>query len=315
MRGQALGVLEPGGRAVADLHPAPNQPRDVRVVHVHHVGELGVGRQHSPAVEGRERDPIARVPRGVRGQVHHPPPHPVPVRERLRPSDQRLGARAEAQQQRPAAHEPAAAVQLGQHRLVGGERLCGALPHAVRPGLQIPRPASQDGPHPEALHRLGHRGGVEERAGLAEGGGAGADHLDAGQQRGVLLVLRGHHRVERDQPVRQVAIDRDVVQQEPAVQVLREVHVGVDEARGHHQPATVDDAVRLARRPHLGRGSDLQDAITVGEDRAVGVDAAAGVHRDDGGVLDQDHARRWLTRWRWRPSPSIPCSTVSPGSR
>ena len=207
------------------------------------------------------------------------------------------------------------AVHLLEHRLVRAQGLPGGLAHALGPRLEIPGPAPEDRPHAEALHRSRHRGRLEERARLAEGGGAGADHLDAGQERGVLLVLRGHDRVERDEPVGQVAVHRDVVEQQPAVEMLGEMHVGVHEAGRDHHPPRVDHPVRHPRRTHLARGPHLDDLGPVDQHGSVGEDPPPGIHRDDGAVLDEDHDRRATTRCCWLPRPSIPIATTSPSSR
>ena len=61
---QPLGVLEPGGRAVHDLHAAPGEQRDVGVVDVDHVRELGGRAQHAERVEAGQRDRVAARPRG-----------------------------------------------------------------------------------------------------------------------------------------------------------------------------------------------------------------------------------------------------------
>ena len=45
---EALHVLERGGGTVRDLHVAAREQRDVVVVHVHHVGELGARSEHAP---------------------------------------------------------------------------------------------------------------------------------------------------------------------------------------------------------------------------------------------------------------------------
>ena len=184
-----------------------------------------------------------------------------------------------------------AAVHLAEHVLGERQRLVGRLLHAPALAVEVPRPAAEDRAHPDLLDHVGDGGHVEQRAGLAERGGAGADHLDAGELRRRLLLLRRDRGVQRQQPVGQVARHRDVVEHQPAAEVLGQVDVGVDEARHHDAPASVDDAVRRSRRAHRRGGPDLDDVAAVHEHRAVGQDPALAVERQDRRVLDEDHGR------------------------
>ena len=260
VRGQALGVLEPRGGAVADLHASPRQQRDVGVVHVHHVRELGARREHAPVRPACASGTRSRVLReGCEAKCIMPHPTPCRSASALGPADQRRRAGAEAEEERPRA-DPARprAVHRSSIASFCAEGLLGRLPHPPRPRGEIPGPPAEDRPHADRSTASATAADVEERARLAEGRRAGADHLDAGQERGVLLVLRRDDGVERDQPVGQVAVHRDVVEEQAAVEVLGEVDVGVHEAGEHHR-----------RRPSMTRsggrggrtrgGPDLDD--------------------------------------------------------
>ena len=246
-------------------------------------------------VELGQRDAVARASRRVRGEVHHAPADAVALGQGPRPLHERGRARAEAQQQRPRA-DPSArpAVHRLEHRLVQPEGVAGRLLHGPRSRGEVPGPPSEHRPHADGLDRVRDRRHVEERARLAERRRPGPDHLDAGEEGGHLLLLRGDHGVERDQPVREVPVDGDVVEEEAPVQVLREVHVGVHEAGEHDAAPAIDDAGGRARRAHGPGRPDLDDVPAVHQDRAVGQDPAVPVQRDDGGVLDQDHGRTVL---------------------
>ena len=73
--------------------------------------------------------------------------------------------------------------------------------------------------------------------------------------------------------------------------MLREVDVGVDEAREHEMAAPVDHALGRPRRLHVRGAADLDDALAVDQHGAVHEDPARGIHADDDGVLDEDHGR------------------------
>ena len=97
--------------------------------------------------------------------------------------------------------------------------------------------------------------------------------------------------VQRQQPVGQIARHRDVVEHQPAAQVLGEVDVRVHEAGRHHVAPAVDHPIGRPRRAHRAGRPHLHDVATVHQHRAVAQDPPLGVQREDRGVLDQDHCR------------------------
>ena len=192
--------------------------------------------------------------------------------------------------------------------IVGVERAgASSVVCCMRPGpaVEVPGPAAEDRRAcPTCSTASATARHVEERACLAEGRGAGADHLDAGQRaRAASLLLRRDRGVERDaaSPGR-YAVDRDVVEHQPAAQVLGEVDVRVHEAGRHDVPPAVDHPVgRLAAgAPSAGR-PDLDDVAAVHQHRAVAQDPPLGVDGDD--------------RWRARSGSLLPLEPQAPEQR
>src|SRR5574340_94951 len=74
-----------------------------------------------------------------------------------------------------------------------------------------------------------------------------------------------------------------LVGDQPAYQLLAQVHMAVDESGGDHAARAVDDARAGAQRgAHRGGGSDREDRAAVVEGhRAVGEDAPRRVQRED----------------------------------
>ena len=115
---QPLRVLQRGRRAVRDLHAVAHEQRDVVVAHVHHVGELRACIEHTQRGERRDVHRVVRRARRMRRAMHHPPPGAVFFREGMGAADQRRGAGAEPEQQRPRRETPVRAPLQPRDHLV-----------------------------------------------------------------------------------------------------------------------------------------------------------------------------------------------------
>ena len=122
---------------------------------------------------------------------------------------------------------------------------------------------------------------VEERARFAEGGRAGAEHLEAGELGGRRFLLGRDGGVERHVPVRHIAVHGHVVGHETAREMLGEMHVGVDESGEDEAAPAVDHAGHRRGGPHVGGAPHLHDALAVDEHGAVEENPARGIHGDD----------------------------------
>jgi hypothetical protein len=74
--------------------------------------------------------------------------------------------------------------------------------------------------------------------------------------------------------------------------LLGEMHVRVDETGEDEMPAAIDHALGQPRRHDLRGAPHRDDALALDEHGAVHEDAPLGIHRDDHGVLDEDHGKR-----------------------
>ena len=137
---------------------------------------------------------------------------------------------------------------------------------------------------PASVVRLQARVRELGAAGIDEGDRAALQELDQTEQRRVVLLVLRHRHLEPEDVGQRAA---HVVQEDAADGVgVADVHVAVDEARGHQEVAGVDGAVG-GHVPELARLAHAADALSLDEDRAVRDDPAVAVQGDHvAGMLD-----------------------------
>ena len=148
----------------------------------------------------------------------------------------------------------------------------------------------------------------------------GPDHLDAGEQRGRLLLLRRDRRVQRQQPVGQVAWTGNVVEHQRRGSGARSGGRACRRSRARPRSAgrrSRDRAVAAARTDAAGPTWTMSRPSTSTEpSRKI---RRSAIQREDRGVLDQDHyavrfagagAARAASRSR-TPRADRPCSRRS----
>ena len=125
----------------------------------------------------------------------------------------------------------------------------------------------------------------EDRAGLNEGGGAGAQHRRDRQLRGEDLFGRGLALVQRDDPAAEFLLERQVLGDDAADQRLGDVDMAVDKSGGNEEAAAIDGFARGGR--DLGAGADGDDAVAGDGDGAIGQNPPLRIHGDDHRAGDQ----------------------------
>ena len=273
-----LVCFRPAVRTVADLHAAPGEQRDVGVVDVDHVGELGVAASSTPSASSSASGMrVGRLAaRDARPGASSPSPTPWRSASALAPwisaSEHvpKPSSSGQARDAGPAAPAPIAS----EHRLRwprAPRRSSAACGRGRRSRSHVHRPRIARMPTLSTASR--DRAHVEERARLAERRGAGADHLDAGEERGRLLLLRRHHRVERDQPVRAGSGRRGCRRGGGRGSGARRGERACPRSRASTTGAGPSITRSGGRGGRTGRGRpDLDDVAAVHQDRAVAQD-------------------------------------------
>ena len=317
------------GRVVAESHVDPRRPvveqpgdphaqlrvrhrvvRDMRA-RLAHQSDLGVGQPDAMGGHGLgtqqaalERD-LGRAPPELLHRDLHLSDRFVQVD--VDPGAEVLGERARITQEpdrgqrepldaHPHLH---AAVGRAVRRSEPGLVRC----QGVEPVFVVGDDVRQDRADPDLGRRLGHR--VDVPVHVVHGRDPATYRLRVAEQRPPVHGLRIDRPNHRIPELREVLRERHVVGPPPPE---RRVVMKIDEP-GHHDPtAGVEHArARGHLRPHRRGRPDGGDPIALDRDGAVEEHLVVVVHRDDDGVVDQEHGMR-----PFRPAP--PCDRARAGT-
>ena len=243
------------------------QYTDLRKVHHRPLTELG--------------DETIRVQLGGRHVERHT--HTVFIGQRLGRLPQRVTAGGVPDKDAPGA-DATVGVRAVIHELVFqmGDGSGGGLAIHRRLGRKVPHPPTNSAADTHLDQSVDHLIEVSNCAGLQEGSGARAQHLDRGQLPRRALLGGVVHGVQRTQPLENVLDERRVVWDVPARQRLTgDVDVCVDHARRDHEPVAANRPRRCVASAQVTGLADINDRVAAHRDRSVANDVAVGIHGDD----------------------------------
>ena len=174
-------------------------------------------------------------------------------------------------------------VQAVVHELVFqmGDGGVGGLAIHRRLGRKVPHPPTNSAADTHLDQSVDHLIEVSNCAGLQEGSGARAQHLDCGQLPRRALLGGVVHGVQRAQPLENVLDERRVVWDVPARQRLTgDVNVRVDHARRDHKPVATNSPRRRVASAQVAGLADIDDHVAAHSNRSVANDVAVGIHCD-----------------------------------
>ena len=239
--------------------------------------QIGQPLQRALALVGEIPFRIARRRGHVRGDVQAPL-----ARNGAGRLPQRGGVGHVPDQQRPGRDQAPVIGQGGQIGLDGGNRLVGQRGLVI-----IGRKGAVHAPAPDPpanAHRFecgGHFVEGQDRARLQKRGRPGLEHGERGEPGGQRLLARGMPVIERDHPLVEPFVERQVFGQEIAQQSLGQVDMAVDEAGRADKAAPVDHLARADLRLDLVTRPHRHDAPARHGQRPVADHPPRGIHGDE----------------------------------